>query len=78
MKFQDLTAEQKEQIAKCTTLEEIMALAQAEGIELEDQELEQIAGGDWRGHQCPKCGSYDVEMTTTGPICDKCGYGTFK
>lgn len=43
--FHDLTEEQKEKARACKTPEEILALAESEGMELSDEELESVAGG---------------------------------
>ncbi|MDO4539096.1 MAG: hypothetical protein Q4B54_13110 [Coriobacteriales bacterium] len=45
MEFSDLTAEQKEKFSACETPQEILALAQEEGIDLTDEQMEQVAGG---------------------------------
>lgn len=45
MDFEDLTAEQKEKAKACQTPEEILAFAKDEGFELDDKELDAIAGG---------------------------------
>lgn len=75
MERKNLTEEQIKQAAACETAEEIMAFTQNEGIELSDEDVELISGGGWLGHQCPQCGSYDIDLTIDGLICDKCGYG---
>ena len=51
MKFEDLTPEQMEKAKACKTPEDILALAKKEGYELDDEELQAIAGGEeW--YQC--------------------------
>ena len=45
MKFEDLSPELQEKARKCTSNEELIKLAQDEGIQLSDDELAQIAGG---------------------------------
>ncbi len=63
--------------AKGKTPEEIVALAQQEGIELTDEQLETISGG-WVGRACPNCGSMSVGLATKGGYtycCSSCGYG---
>lgn len=48
MKFEDLTPEQQEKAKACTSPEELVALAKAEGVELTDEMLEAISGGgEW-------------------------------
>ena len=43
--FTDLTPEQLEKLRKITKIEELVALAKEEGLELTDEELEAISGG---------------------------------
>ena len=45
MKLNDLPAAQQEKIRSCATLEELTEVAECEGIELSDEELEDLAGG---------------------------------
>jgi len=45
MDLNDLTQEQWDELHECKTLEDILALAQAEGLELTDDELQQVTGG---------------------------------
>lgn len=49
--FNELTEEQKAKARACETPGELAALAEAEGIELTDEELEGVSGG-W-GKSCP-------------------------
>ena len=61
MTFDDLTDEQKERVKACKTAEELVELAKAEGVELSDEQLEGIAGGD--SFWCPtatSCPNYEV------------------
>lgn len=51
MEFTDLTPEQKAKAKACKTPEELAALAKDEGIELADDQLEQISGG-WKSDPC--------------------------
>lgn len=75
MRVKDMTPEQIEKAKACKTPEEILAMVREEGIELSDKQLEAIAGGGWKGHQCPKCGSYDVEpLAGMQLVCNTCGY----
>ena len=39
--------EQMDKIRNCTSSEELIELANSEGIELNDNQLEAISGGDW-------------------------------
>ena len=45
MKLEDLSPELQEKIESCETVEELTNLAEAEGIELSDEDLDGIAGG---------------------------------
>lgn len=47
MDFNDLTAEQQEKARACKTPEDVLALAKEEGIELTDEQLEDVSGGGW-------------------------------
>ena len=61
MKFDDLTEEQKARVMACKTSEELIALAEAEGVELSEEQLDSIAGGD--SFWCPtatSCPNYEV------------------
>ena len=46
MDFKDFTPEQIEKARACRTADELIALAEAEGIELSDEQLDSVAGGD--------------------------------
>ena len=76
MEFKDLTPEQQDKIRACNTPEEILDLAKLEGIELSEEQLEQVAGGSgWsEGAICPACGSgntsYDKLLDVH--ICNRC------
>ena len=56
----------KEQIAKlkeCKNQDEILALAKEEGIELTEEQLDAVSGGNSCPTQqvkCPKCGSTNI------------------
>lgn len=45
--FNDLTPEQMEKARECKTSEDLVKLANSEGIELTDEQLDAIAGGTW-------------------------------
>ena len=47
MDFENPTAEQLEKAKACKSMEELVALFAEEGVELTDEQLEKIAGGDW-------------------------------
>lgn len=60
-----LTKEQKEKARGAKTVEELLALAKEEGIELTDEQLEAVNGGCGVKRQfvCPQCGSSRVEYS---------------
>ena len=56
-----LTDEQIAKIKECKNNEEIFALAKQEGIELTDEQLEAVSGGNCiTGERCPRCNSDQV------------------
>lgn len=77
MEFKDLTPEQQDKLKACETPEDILALAKEAGYELDDAELDAIAGGakNWFP-TCPKCGSHriEVDMYSRKAKCLSCGY----
>ena len=71
----NITPEFREK-AQGKTGEEILALAQEEGVELTEEQLEAISGG-WTGSNCPNCGSDDVIKRvgmSKGNRCLTCGH----
>ena len=52
MRFEDLTPQLKEKAIACKTPEELLALAEDEGIELTDEELASVSGGGWKEPSC--------------------------
>ena len=61
MEYNDLTDEQKTKVKACKSVEELVELAKAEGVELTDEQLNSIAGGD--SFWCPtatSCPNYEV------------------
>ena len=54
MEFNEIDQELKDRARACKTPEEVLALANEEGITLSDAELEQIAGGKgkWAHEEC--------------------------
>ena len=67
MDIKDLTPEQRKQAIACKTTDELIQLAKDNGIELSDEQLNAISGGDsWYcpcdnpdGHSCPDYCSSD-------------------
>ena len=88
MKEELLKGLTKEQIAKikaCKNQEEVLKVANEEGIELTNEQLEAVSGGcytDSKPAVCPKCGAvndYTVYVAANGlgagqRMCNKCGY----
>ena len=66
--IRDLSPELREKARKCETIDELIALAGDEKVELPEEVLEAIAGGKSQKHKncgnppCPKCGSDDVKV----------------
>ena len=53
MDFEDLkNPELQEKLKACETAEELVALAEEQGIVLSDAQLKDVAGGEWRD-PCP-------------------------
>lgn len=54
MQFDELSPELQEKAKACTTPQEVLALAEEEGIALSDAELDEIAGGKgkWAHEKC--------------------------
>ena len=66
-RYNNLSDEVKEKARACRTPEEILALAQDEGFELSDEELEGIAGGSSWLDQCG-CHGRGFCSTNTRPV----------
>ena len=56
--FNDLTEEQKAKALACKSTEELIALAEAEGVELTEEQLKLVSGG-WTPCGELTCGKYD-------------------
>ncbi len=59
-----LSKEQITRLEKCKDGKEILALAEEEGVELNDEQLEAINGGgcgSGKQIKCPNCGSKDCD-----------------
>ena len=72
-----LSDEQKKKVAYCKSAEDVLALAKAEGVELNDEQLEAVSGGacDPNAYNCPKCGSSEIEHTGSGNFhCRSCNH----
>ena len=55
-----LTDEQIKKVEACKNSEEILALAKAEGVQLNEEQLAAVSGGCGSGKKCPMCGSTNV------------------
>ena len=56
-----LTEEQIAKVKACKNQEEVLALVREEGIELTDEQLEAVSGGNCiTGERCPRCNSDQV------------------
>ena len=82
MDIEDLSPEQQEKVMACKSTEELVALAKSEGVELTDEQLNQVAGGAWtrRTAQCHKCNSENIAPTGETDLkrgtvykCNDCG-----
>ena len=61
MNFDELTDEQKAKAMACKSAEELVELAKSEGVELSEEQLDSIAGGD--SFWCPtatSCPNYEI------------------
>ena len=79
MEQMDLTPEQQAKLKACKTPEEALALIKEEGFELNEEQLDEIAGGAWNSLKCPNCGSMEHGSDHTGTVnmvyvCKKCGH----
>ena len=62
MNYDDLNPELIEKAKACTSAAELVALAKSEGIELSDDELEAVAGGD-------RSSTWDALVDCDGQAC---------
>ena len=83
-----LTDEQIAKVKGCKTQEEMLALAKEEGIELTDEQLEAVSGGNCiMGERCPHCNgdqvliyewdkweNYEYKGVWQNKECKSCGY----
>lgn len=80
-----LTDEQIAKVKACKNHEELLKLAQKEGVSLTDEQLSIISGGgactvisnvgDYiNPNDCPRCGSNNIKDKGTYYICQGCGY----
>ena len=77
MKEELLKGLSEEQIAKvkaCKSQEEILAMAKEEGLELSDEQLEAVSGGNcyptcYSDKGCPICHGHDCQKIYNDKIC---------
>ena len=81
MDIKDLSPEQQEKVKACNSIDELIALADSEGVDLTDEQLNQVAGGGWtRTTCCSQCkseniaptGEFDLQKGTVYK-CNDCG-----
>ena len=72
-----LTEEQIAKIKSCKNQEDLLALAKEEGIELTDEQLEAVSGGNCDSSACPDCGCRQTNWFDNGEYrkyyCARCG-----
>jgi hypothetical protein len=72
-----LTEEQIKKVKACKSPEEIMEVAKAEGVALNEDQLEAVSGGGCFSSdtpKCPKCGSKDYHYINKNlKTCEGCG-----
>ncbi|MBE6472053.1 MAG: hypothetical protein E7Z99_00515 [Coriobacteriaceae bacterium] len=76
MKFEELTLKQQEKVRTCRNADDLRRLAEEEGVELSDEQIEAISGGSWGGLvSCPVCGGSNVNLDSFTGLwaCDGCG-----
>lgn len=76
--LQGLTEEQIAKLKTCKNAEEILTAAKEEGIELTDEQLEAVSGGNcFTDFDCPKCGG-NIDGNSCDNyynyVCPHCGY----
>ena len=81
-----LSEEQIKKVEACKSPEEILSLAKAEGVELNEEQLAAVSGGGcfdgFKKRKCPDCGSSDLDVWGSEKVsgheytileCKKCG-----
>ncbi len=68
-----LTDEQKEQLYACDSMEAAMSYIKSLNIELDDDDLDNVAGGWSPTAHCPVCGQLGAEVGFSGKYyCSHC------
>ena len=52
--FENLTDEQKEKLKNCRDVNEVMALVDEEGYEMDEEQMAAVSGGGWGGCEMPE------------------------
>ncbi|MBQ7250250.1 MAG: hypothetical protein IJS37_02780 [Bacilli bacterium] len=74
--FKGLTEEQIAKAKACKNQDDLLAMAKEEGIELTDEQIEEVSGGGcFSSFKCPICGSKDYRKL---PIYQVSGCSTYK
>lgn len=77
MTYEDLTPEQQAKVQQFESTEELLAFVENEGLEISDDELNGIAGGEgWgdRQRRCPICQSTGIDVYVDHFKCRKCNH----
>ena len=87
MGIEDLAPEQLGKARACKSADELASFAKSEGVELTDEQLKKISGGDWDGEEtvsytqkCISCGNVNqwYEGQTEPLYCQFCGQQLLK
>lgn len=74
--FKGLTEEQIAKAKACKNQDDLLAMAKEEGVELTDEQIEEVSGGGcFSSFKCPICGSNDYRKL---PIYQVSGCSTYK
>ena len=52
--LENLTDEQKEKLKNCRDVNEVMALVDEEGYEMDEEQMAAVSGGGWGGCEMPE------------------------
>ena len=67
-----LTEEQIAKVKACKNQEEVLKVAAEEGIELTDEQLEAVSGGECDNEVCPYCRGKGVKIGDDLYQCGRC------
>lgn len=77
MNLEDLKSpELQEKLKSANTFEDLMTIANEEGVELTDEQIDQISGGGAWNHpkNCPACGKENIYHYGAQYYCRDCGH----